>query len=129
MTNEHQDGEREAFERIADEWLGYKSISDDHQYHMPGSVLREFGGRMYRAALSHQAQRQAVGEAFTKAFESVKESIRYYRGKPNSDEAYIGRLIGLEDALAEFRPIMKMIEQGAVFCPPAAVGESQSEGV
>lgn len=51
MTNTHTEHEREAFNRIADEWLGYKSIKDDHQYHMMGSTLREFASRIRQAAL------------------------------------------------------------------------------
>lgn len=53
MTNDQKEAQmREAFERIADEWLGYKSINDESQYHMPGRVLREFGKRMFEAALA-----------------------------------------------------------------------------
>ena len=61
-------------------------------------------------------------EAFAKAFEAVKEHIRYFKSKPDADAAYNGRIIGMEDALAEFRPVMKMIEQAR-----ARVGKGEVE--
>lgn len=51
--------------------------------------------------------------AFAKAFEDVKEQIRYYcvgNGRTSSEN---GRIIGLEDALAEFRKVMKLIERAS----------------
>lgn len=58
-----------------------------------------------------------IAKIFTAAFETVKEHIRYFKSKPDADAAYNGRIIGLEDALSQFRPVMKMIEQAALSQP------------
>lgn len=66
-------------------------------------------------------------EKFEAAFEAVKESIRYFKSKPNADSAYNGRIIGMEDALAEFRPVMKMIEQARASLPSAQPSDARRD--